>query len=213
MNPSSESPLQISCRKCGTCCKKGGPSLHLEDRELVLSGVLPLSSLVTIRKGEWVYDGKRQSLRSAETEFVRIRGAGSGWRCLYWDEPTRSCTIYADRPIECRALKCWDTREIEAIYDRPRLTRAEILADAPGWMDLIRTHEAHCGIDCLTSWLVLRTDHRQDAQIAEMVAFDGNMRELTTARSGIDPDILPFLYGRALPEVIAQIRLANRGVA
>ncbi|WP_051328108.1 YkgJ family cysteine cluster protein [Desulfatirhabdium butyrativorans] len=202
----------MSCRRCGTCCKKGGPSLHLEDRELVLSGVLPLSSLVTIRKGEWVYDGKTQTIRASETEFVRIQGTGSGWRCLYWDEATRNCTLYADRPIECRALKCWDTREIEAIYDRPRLTRAEILEDVPGWLDLIRTHEKHCSIDRLTRLLLQCGNHLPDAGIEELVAFDGNMRKLTVERSGISPDILPFLYGRALREVIEQIRVANRSL-
>lgn len=178
----------------------------------MLSGVLPLSSLVTIRKGEWVYDGRGRTLRAAETEFVRIRGAGPSWRCLYWDEPARSCTIYADRPIECRALACWDTREIEAIYDQPRLTRAEILKDVPGWMELIRTHETHCGIAQLMRRVVRCNVRFPDAGLEEMVAFDGNMRTLTVERSGISPDILPFLYGRPLREVIAQIRVANRSI-
>lgn len=208
MNPSPESPKQTACRRCGTCCRKGGPSLHLEDRELVVSGLLPLSCLVTIRKGEWVYDGKMQVLRPVDREFVRIRGRGTGWSCLFWDAPTRSCTIYPDRPIECRALACWDTREIEAIYDRPRLTRKQILVDAPGWMELVQTHESSCSIHQVMASLRREKEHSDGLQLQALLDCDEELRRLTVERSGIDPALLPFLFGRPLQAAVAQIRLA-----
>jgi len=216
MNLLSEDPRWRGsvCRRCGTCCKKGGPSLHLEDQGLVESGRIPLSALVTIRKGEFVYDGRTGRVHRTEREFIRIQGKENiGWECLYWNEPAHSCTIYPDRPIECRALACWDTTAIEAIYENPRVTRAELLKNAPSqWVELIRIHEETCSIDRLVGWLEPNpdVDLLQMSCLQEMMALDSHYRSLTVERSRIHPNLLPFLFGRPLPEVIRQVWAALR---
>lgn len=47
---------QRTCMRCGTCCEKGGPGFHQEDRMLIEKGRIPLKYLYTIRKGEFAYD-------------------------------------------------------------------------------------------------------------------------------------------------------------
>ncbi len=209
MSLSAEERRNRGCLRCGTCCRKGGPSLHIEDRHLVETGKIPLSALVTIRKGEWVFDGLKGAVRRTEREFVRIRGKDNvGWTCIYWDEVGHACQIYPDRPIECRALACWDTSAIEAIYEHPRLTRADILKGAPPqWMELIDAHEEQCDIDRLMGWLGWeRTDGDSRVSVIEMLAFDEHMRRLTVERSRVDPAILPFLFGRLLREMVPLLR-------
>ncbi len=209
MSPSVEEQRNRGCRRCGTCCRKGGPSLHVEDRHLVESGKIPLSALVTIRRGEWVFDGRMGALRRTEREFVRIRGKNDArWSCLYWDEREKGCRIYPDRPIECRALTCWDTGAIEAIYDHPRLTRNDILRHTSSrWLELIDAHEERCDVDRLTKWLELsRADEASRVSVSETLAFDDELRRLTIERSRIDPDSLPFLFGRPLREMVQQLR-------
>jgi Fe-S-cluster containining protein len=49
------------CRRCGTCCEKGGPSLHREDRPLVDNGQIPVRHLFTIRRGELAQDNIKGS--------------------------------------------------------------------------------------------------------------------------------------------------------
>lgn len=147
-------------------------------------------------------------------EFIRIQGRGkTGWTCLYWDEQGHSCGIYPDRPIECRALTCWDTAALEAIYEAPRLTRVELLQNASlEWIELIRIHEEHCSIDRLVAWLE-EAPHAEAPQIPslrEAIAFDTHFRNLTVERSRIHPDLLPFLFGRPLPVVIRQVLAALR---
>jgi len=222
---SSESaPLNLSskdpgygrsvCQRCGTCCKKGGPSLHLEDQGLVETGRIPLSALVTIRKGEFVYNGRTGRVQRTKGEFIRIQGREkTGWTCLYWDEQDHSCGIYPDRPIECRALTCWDTAAIEAIYEAPRLTRVELLQNASSeWIELIRIHEEHCSIDRLVAWLEAapHADVSQIPSLQEAIAFDMHFRNLTVERSRIHPNLLPFLFGRPLSVVIRQVLAALR---
>lgn len=216
MNHSSEHPRWkgSACQRCGTCCKKGGPSLHLEDRGLVETGRIPLSAVVTIRKGEFVHNGRTGRVHRTKEEFIRIQGKEKiGWECLYWDQPAHSCSIYPDRPIECRELACWDTAALEAIYEDPRLTRVELLKNAPSeWIELIRIHEEHCSIDRLVGWLESNpyVDILHMSCLEEMIALDAHYRSLTVERSRIHPDILPFLFGRPLPEVIRQVQAALR---
>jgi Fe-S-cluster containining protein len=34
------SKVITKCIRCGTCCKKGGPSFHLEDKMLIEKGII-----------------------------------------------------------------------------------------------------------------------------------------------------------------------------
>ena len=43
------------CMRCGTCCTKGGPALHKEDKDILLDGHIGRERLVTIRKGELAF--------------------------------------------------------------------------------------------------------------------------------------------------------------
>lgn len=67
---------RTSCIRCGTCCKKGGPTLHHEDKAVLLAGQVGNRHLVTIRKGELVFDPRHEDLRPAEREMVKVRGKG-----------------------------------------------------------------------------------------------------------------------------------------
>ena len=39
-----------SCRRCGTCCEKGGPGLHVADMGLLEH--IPMKDVVCLRRGE-----------------------------------------------------------------------------------------------------------------------------------------------------------------
>lgn len=119
---------QESCARCGECCKKGGPALHLEDLELVRSGKLATSNLITIRKGELAFNPLTGKIQSVSVELVKIKGAGRQWDCCYHDA-TAGCTIYECRPQACRVLKCWDTRDVLTLVERNTLRRMDILPE------------------------------------------------------------------------------------
>ncbi len=131
------------CRRCGNCCKKGGPSLHKEDLGLVNGGVLPLSSLITIRKGEIVHNPQSNRAQAASVELVKIVGTGRDWDCCYYDEYA-GCTIYTDRPLACRVLKCWDTDDILALVEKETLGRFDILKMDDPLVEVINEYERLC---------------------------------------------------------------------
>jgi len=204
------------CTRCGTCCRKGGPSLHRADRDLVESGRIPLRDLFTIRKGEPSFDNVINRIEPAASDIIKIKGQGGRWTCRYLYVENNTCRIYSHRPAECRALKCWDTRDISELYDRDRLTRRDLLGAVDGLWQMVQDHQAECSYDRLRKWMAALNDERRAAaleRIGEMVHIDGKLRQRVTETSKMDPGITDFLFGRSLTETIQLLgyRLEREG--
>lgn len=199
------------CQRCGTCCRKGGPALHTEDIALVKTGALPLESLFTIRAGEKVHDNVRDRVMPLKTEMVKIRGQDDSWSCRFYDAGTRGCRIYEQRPLECRALACWDTSELERIYQRDRIGRKDLIGNIRGLWDLVQAHESRCSYEKL-SRLISRIKAAPEKSltdaVCECIAYDLHLRRLTVEKSGIGPGLLGFLFGRPLQETVKMYGLA-----
>ncbi len=201
----SVSHAEAGCRRCGTCCRKGGPALHVADVERVRSGIIGLESLLTIRAGERVHDNVRNRVVSLKKEIVKIRGRGDTWTCLFYDDEARSCGIYDHRPLECRALACRDPSELKRIYEQDRITRKDIIGSIQGLWDLVQTHEARCSQQKLAA-MIARLKAPLDPALANdicgCIAYDRHLRRLTVKKSGISPALLDFLFGRPLQQTI-----------
>jgi Fe-S-cluster containining protein len=200
------------CICCGTCCKKGGPALHLEDRPLLDQGLIPREMLCTFRRGEPVHDNVAGKLVFLQEEVVKVRGKGNTWTCVFFEEESRSCNIYAQRPAECRALACWDHLEISRMYDKERLTRRDIVRSPSALWDLIETHEAQCSIEefgRLTARVLESEGRDKEAavSVAEMIGKDSAYRELFSNRIGAADDLLAFLLGRPLVLILPMFGL------
>jgi Fe-S-cluster containining protein len=132
---------QQQCQRCGTCCVSGGPALLPEDRHLVLDGHLPTAQLITIRKGELAHNPLSDTVQPVHNELVKISGVGREWNCFYFDPEQKGCTIYEMRPQACKALRCWDTAEIEALMETDTVGRLDLLADDDPLRPFVLEHE------------------------------------------------------------------------
>ncbi len=199
MNPS----ILTECRRCGICCEKGGPAFHAEDRMLIDSGLIPAGHLYTLRKGELVNDAIKGCLISLKSEMIKIKGRNRAWTCVYFDKTGCACRIYEHRPLECRILKCWDTRDIEAVYSRNRLTRKDLLTGIPELWRLIADHDRRCSHVTLRKLLDSETGGAAAQKtVREMVEYDRSIRILVVEKAGVEPDMLDFIFGRPLSEAI-----------
>lgn len=133
----------IQCKRCGECCEKGGPALHTQDAELVRNGDIPISSLITLRKGELAHNPVSGQVQPLTVELVKLTGTGRQWHCVYYASDA-GCTIYDNRPHACRALKCWDTEDVLALVEKDTLDRIAILGDDHPMVPIIREHERIC---------------------------------------------------------------------
>lgn len=128
-----------TCRRCGTCCRKGGPALHLSDSGLLEH--IPMGSLVCLRRGEQAFDPRAKGLRPLEVELLKIRGRDGGWACMYFEEENAACGVYTHRPLECRSLSCADTGDIFCAMDTPTLAREHVVAVGSALRACIEEHE------------------------------------------------------------------------
>ncbi len=198
------------CSRCGECCRKGGPALHREDLPLLRTpGGPDLADLVTLRAGEPVLDQVRGRVEPLATEIVKLRGRDGSWTCLFYRDQDAACAIYAARPLECRVLSCRDTRALEQVYARDRLTRRDILPGGHPLLDLVAEHEQRCPVSGYAA--VLEAEAPGDRRRrAAMLAWDREVRLLVTEKSGMDPAILDFLFGRPLEQLAPALAAARR---
>ncbi len=140
------------CKRCGTCCKNGGPALHVEDMPLLTAGYLATDKLITIRRGEPVFSPLTNKIEPAAMELVKLAGVGNSWVCCFYQDGDSACGIYKHRPLECRILKCWDTAELTKMIFQNTISRADIIGTTKivcvgkdhAINEMINRHEQEC---------------------------------------------------------------------
>ena len=192
------------CQRCGTCCKKGGPALHDEDKQALDQGGIPLTALYTIRKGELARDNVNGGVIRLPAEIIKIKSRPDANACMYFNDTDASCNIYDYRPVECRTLECWNTKKIAVIYAQNRLTRHAVLGKIAWLTDLVQTHEAECSFDRIQDLINNREagDPSATSGLIEMMNYDFHLRNIVTEKGKITPEMHDFLFGRPLSEII-----------
>lgn len=201
--------IQTSCNRCGACCTGGGPILRLSDAHLIRSGKIASKHLYTIRKGEFLFDKDKLEMIPLKTDNIKIKINKETLECVFLGEEN-TCTIYSTRPSECRAFKCWDTKEIEMKYDEDPLERADLLSDVDGLWGLVKDHQTRCSYDMMKqlSEKISDDDTGEVLQaINELISYDKSLRGTLIEKAKIDEDMLPFLLGRPFTETMAMFNL------
>ena len=201
-----------TCTRCGECCQKSSPSLQLQDLDLIQNHSIHKSILYTIRKGELVKDNIHDQLTIAQEEFIKLREKqGSTIGCIQYDEAQKACTTYTHRPVQCAALKCWDSTEFERVYNGPKLARSHIV-DNNVLLGIIQEHEKRCGYTILES-LVKKIETEGDKAIEEIfdiLRFDYEFRPFVSNKLNLDQAEMDLYFGRPLIKTIIMYGLEVR---
>lgn len=197
------------CIRCGECCLKGSPTLQMEDLDLLKKGLIGRKDLYTIRKGELVTDNINEGLVVTERELVKVRERKEeSGGCIFYDDPGKACTIYEQRPLQCAALKCWDTREFREVFQGPKLMRKQAIEDQV-LMGLIEEHEMRCGYALLEKLVGEIESEGEEAveQILDLLKFDYHLRPFVAEKLALNPEEMDFFFGRPLTETITMFGL------
>lgn len=189
-----------TCRRCGDCCRNGGPALHNDDMPLIQDGTIPLTAIVTLRPGERAYDQPAQDIRPLGEEILKIKGRDGSWTCRFYSPEGRACGMYESRPAECEVLFCRDVAPLEAMYQKDRLKRTDLLPEGHPLLELIEEHDAKCAPLLMeeTAKKAREGDDEAAQALKEMVVFDMEVRRLVAEKAGMDPEMNDFLFGRPL---------------
>ena len=202
---------QTSCKRCGTCCIKGGPVLHRDDLPLLEKHFLSLDHLIVIRAGEPAYNPIDDCVEPASVEMIKICGKGASWQCVFYDPVQSSCTIHPNRPLECRLLMCWDTKEIVEINGKECLRRNDLVQNDDRLLSYMDTHEKKCSYK-----VALRhVDHLSDPQLRQealiqlktILTEDLAIREEVINRFQLSLQKELFYFGRPMFQVITHPQL------
>ncbi len=211
----SNTNLQISndteqrCKRCGACCRNGGPALHSQDLPLIQDGTIPLSEIVTLRPGERAFDQPTQQVAQLSSEILKVKGRDGTWTCTFFSPAGDSCGIYETRPAECEVLFCRDIEPLKAMYEKHRLTRADLLPEGHPLLELIAEHDAKCDpirMEDLAK-AAREGDHAAGEALKEMVVFDMEVRRLVPEKTGMNPEMNEFFFGRPLRTLLAAMNI------
>lgn len=208
-----EKKIKTECDRCGTCCTKGGPTLHCEDRTLLLNNWLHLEHLITIRKGEPVSPLLNSNPEPAQSEMIKIKGRGAEWTCLFLQQKENKCLVYEHRPLECALLKCWETSGLEKVAGRDLLSRFAIIATHDPIFPLIQKHENICSLENLPRILsALGSRNSQQSAVTELTGLvntDLAIRSQAFARFHVSLDLELFFFGRPLFKILDQFGITT----
>ncbi|MBW1933339.1 MAG: YkgJ family cysteine cluster protein [Deltaproteobacteria bacterium] len=184
-----------SCIRCGECCEKGGPALHSEDRIFLQKGTLRPIHLFTLRAGELAYHPLEERLIELSDEMIKIKGKDGSSACTFYDAQQKACSIYEDRPLECRVLKCWDTEEVEGLFMKDLLSRLDLCPKGSVVAEMISAYERSFSPSRVYGLLseAASTEGAQETgpEIEQMVSTDEAFRQKVVETLGLkekEPD-------------------------
>lgn len=194
-----------TCKRCGTCCRQGGPALHGPDLELLRSGALHLDDLITVRRGELAFQPLAKRPEPVTHEFLKLKGQNGSWCCAFFDETSKGCLRYAHRPTACGLLDCTDTGPLLAIAGQDLLTRFDCLAADDPLLPLIKEHEHTCPCPDLATIGLDRSQTDTAALLANLeaaVTRDLAFRTRVTAAHDLTLGQELFAFGRPLFQLL-----------
>ena len=203
------------CKRCGTCCQKGGPVLHHEDKKILRDGHIGHKNLVTIRKGELARNPVNDLLEPVHQELIKVRGKGEDWSCCFYNEKDTSCSVYEHRLLECRLLKCWDPSELLNVIGRDTIIRADIINPDDPILEVIKTHELECPYhdieNAIDNILRERDKAKNLERLTRLVNKDLSLRHYALSELKLNRDFELFIFGRPLFKILSDRGLPFRG--
>jgi Fe-S-cluster containining protein len=199
---------QLECRRCGGCCRKGSPTLHVVDADLIRNGVFSYSDLYTIRKGELVYNNIDDEFVNIDYELIKVREVAGSRRCKYFkDEGEGSaavCAIYKDRPAQCQNFECWNHEKLMSAFSEEKLTRQHLLEGNDVLLELLDRHEEKCSYEMLDEAFKAMRKWQDEASgtILDALQYDTYLRPFIIEKMGVPGEYLDLLLGRPLTETV-----------
>ncbi|MGA2937492.1 MAG: YkgJ family cysteine cluster protein [Syntrophobacteraceae bacterium] len=192
-----------ACVQCGECCRMGSPTLHLEDLVLLQSGKIPWDQLVTLRKGEPArspFDGRPFVLPQ---ERIKVREKEGLRECAFLISQIDRCSIYVDRPLQCRAQACWDPIPARDTAELPFLLRDHIFEGVEVLLEIIAEHEARCGFAVLSGTFeeLSRSNGGNVQEVLRLLSYEEHFRQFVSDKFKIPARNMELLFGRSFAQM------------
>lgn len=156
-----------------------------------------------------VRDNIHRTIAITAHEMIKVKEkAGDHGGCPFYDGHAKACQIYHQRPLQCVALKCWDTEDFMKAYAGSKLVRDDLIKD-----DILRgfveVHEKRCSYGLLESHVrgIEKEGESAVNRIMEVLKFDFHLRPFVSRRVGISDQEMDFIFGRPMINTITMFGL------
>jgi len=192
-----------ACVMCGDCCRRGSPTLHLDDLELLREDKIPWSALTTLRRGEPVRSPFEENLFFLVDERVKLKEKPGTSRCVFLDDDTDRCSIYSIRPLQCRAQACWDPEPAKDLAKQPYLTRRDLFKDVELLLELMTEHDNRCAFGKLKEAFERLEENQGETidEVLELLAYEDHFRRFLGEKLAIPEDVLDLVFGRSFADL------------
>ncbi|MBW2532382.1 MAG: YkgJ family cysteine cluster protein [Deltaproteobacteria bacterium] len=195
--------LLPTCIRCGTCCRRGSPTLLAEDLELVAGDLIPASALVTLRAGEPAHSPYAGSAFFLPEERIKLREKPGTSECVFFatgEGDEAACKIYKDRPTQCRAQACWDPDTAKQLAAEPHLGRRDVFAGVDTLLEMIAEHDDRCSFARLRAAFddLHASGGEQVQPVIDLLAFEDHFRSFVAEKLGLPDATLDLVFGRPL---------------
>ncbi len=201
---------QTECKRCGKCCIAGGPTLHSGDRDLIVKGVLGPKDLIVFRKNEIAYDPVSGSFIRLEKELIKIKGKNDIGECKFFKRKESICAIYKNRPIECRVLKCWDTKDLEAILMKDLLSRNDIMPETSLLWEIVDSYERKFDLALIQNNLESLPENSKKSFLRDIIQKDFKFRLALSKKFDLTMEDLKFFLGRPISDIFSPLLTADK---
>jgi Fe-S-cluster containining protein len=193
-----------TCVQCGECCRRGSPTLMLEDLEVLRKGKIPWNQVFTLRRGEPVRSPFQEELSFLLDERIKIREKAGTQECVFLDSATDLCTIYHDRPLQCRAQACWDPKHAQRLVEQPHLTRRDIFEEVELLLDLVAEHDRRCSFEKLDAAFkhLEETKGESISEVLDLLAYEDHFRHFLAERMHIPQNELELVFGKSFTDLV-----------
>lgn len=194
---------RTSCIRCGKCCSESSPSLLKEDMALFISGVLSYDNTYTIRDGERVKSKGDGNIYESFIELIKISDKDGTQVCVFYKDK-EGCSIYENRPLQCRMYRCWVPENLMNGLEESALKRSDIFGSIDFLMEVIERHEEKCSYKKLSDAFDRLAGGSEDAveDIMDMLQYDTYIRPFLVERFNIPKNAMNLILGRPLAETI-----------
>ena len=156
-----------------------------------------------------VRDNIHGTIAITDREMIKVKERdGDHGGCPFFEEHAKACQIYNQRPLQCVALKCWDTKDFMGLYAGPKLVRDDLIKD-----DVLRgfveVHEKRCSYSLMESHVrgIEKEGENAVNRIMEVLKFDFHLRPFVSRRLGISDQEMDFIFGRPIINTISMFGL------
>jgi Fe-S-cluster containining protein len=194
-----------TCVQCGECCRNSSPTLHLDDLDILREEKIPWNTLVTIRQGEPARNPHSGKPFFLPTDYIKVREKEGSRECVFLDAEADTCTLYGNRPLQCRAQACWDSSQLDELIDEPRLTRKDLFANVKPLIQLIEEHDRRCSFEKMRQMFdeLKETKGKNIDAILDLLAFDEHVRQFAGEKMTIPENVLDLVFGKKLSDRVS----------